>query len=258
MGKKILIVDDDVVTRRILEVQLRGAGYDTVLAYDGFTALRVAQKEKPDLVLLDLELPGGDGFNVMERFRQLPPLSPIPIIVISGRDPAQWQAPALAAGARAFHTKPWDTEALLSSVRSLLPPDMSGEAREKAREKILIVEDDTDTRLALSIRLIANGYTVALAADSASAMTVALKEKPHLMILDLGLPGGDGYVLMTRFKQHRILERMPIIVLTALDVATNKERALKAGALAFFSKPADNEEFLAAIQRALNPPIDKS
>ena len=257
MPKKILIIDDDDVTRRILEAQMRAAGYDTVLAYDGVTALRVAQKEKPDLVLLDLGLPGGDGFNVMERFRQLPPLSPIPVIVFSARDPEQWKERALAAGAVAFHTKPLDRDALLSSVKSQLPAEGSEGTGEKTGKKILIVEDDADTRLALSIRLKASGYSVALAADSASAMTVALKEKPNLIILDLGLPGGDGFLLMTRLKRHPVLEQSPIIVLSALDPTINKERSLRAGAVAFFSKPADNEKFLAAIHSALNKPFDK-
>lgn len=258
MAKKVLIIEDDAVTRGILEAQMRAAGYDAVLAYDGVTAVRVAQKEKPDLVLLDLGIPGGDGINVMQRFRQFPALSPIPVIVLSSWDPAQWKERALAAGAVAFHTKPLDREALLSSVRSQLPAEQSEGTREQAGKKILIVEDDADTRLALSIRLKASGYSVALAADSASAMTVALKEKPNLIILDLGLPAGDGFVLMTRFKKHPVLAQSPIIVLTALDSTMNKERSLRAGAVAFFSKPADNEKFLAAIHSALNRPFDKS
>lgn len=258
MGKKVLIVESDDGTRGVLEVQLRAAGYDTVSALDGMTAMRAAHKERPDIVLLDLELPGGDGFSVMERFRQLPPLSPIPIIVFSSRDPAQWEERALAAGARAFHTKPLDNEALLSSVRSQLSAGGPEGVGEKTGKRILIVEDDADTRLALSIRLKANGYEVASAADSASAMTVALKEKPHLIILDLGLPAGDGFVLMTRLKKHPVLEQSPIIVLTALDAATNRERVLRAGALAFFSKPADNEAFLTAIRGALDKPLEKS
>jgi DNA-binding response OmpR family regulator len=258
MSNKILIIEDDAVTRRILDAQLRAAGYDTVIAYDGITALRAAQKEKPNLVLLDLGLPGGDGFNVMERFRQLPQLSTIPIIVFSARDPAHWKERALEAGAVAFLPKPLDKETLLAAVKSQLPAGVVEGTGERTGKKILIVEDDADTRLALSIRLKASGYTVALAADSASAMTVGLKEKPNLIILDLGLPAGDGFVLMARLRKHPILERLPIIVLTALDPALNKERALRAGAVAFFSKPADNEEFLAAIHSALNKPREGS
>ncbi len=258
MSRKILIIEDDPVTRRIIDVQLRAAGYETALAFDGMTALRTAQKERPDLVILDLGLPGGDGFNVMERFKQLTPLSTIPIIVFSARDPAQYEERALNAGALAFLPKPLDNEALLAAVRSRVPAEPSQGAEEAIAKKILIIEDDADTRLALSIRLKASGYAVALAADSASAMGVSLKERPRLILLDLGLPGGDGYVLMERLKKHPALEHTPIIVLTALDPAANKDRALKAGAAAFFSKPADNQELLAAIQDALSKPREGS
>ena len=258
MSQKVLIIEDDPVTRRIIDVELRAAGYDTALGYDAITALRVAQKEKPDLVILDLGLPGGDGFNVMERFKQLTPLSTIPIIVFSARDPAQWEERALKAGAVAFLPKPLDTEVLLTAVRSQLPAEGIKRTGEAMGKKILIIEDDADTRLALSIRLKASGYAVALAADSASAMSVSLREKPHLIILDLGLPGGDGFILMARLKKHPTFEQTPIIVLTALDPAANKDRALKAGASAFFSKPADNAEFLAAIESALNKPSEGS
>jgi len=258
MSPKILVIEDDPVTRRIIDVQLRAAGYETALAFDGMTALRTAQKERPDLVILDLGLPGGDGFNVMERFKQLTPLSTIPIIVFSARDPAQYKERALNAGAVAFLPKPLDNEALLAAVRSQVPAGAGKGTEEAGAKKILIIEDDADTRLALSIRLKASGYAVALAADSASAMGVSLREKPHLILLDLGLPGGDGFLLMARLKQHPVLERTPIIVLTALDPAANKDRSLKAGAVAFFSKPADNQELLAAIQDAISKPREGS
>jgi DNA-binding response OmpR family regulator len=254
MSHKILIIEDDPVTRRIIDAQLRAAGYDTALGYDAMTALQVAHKEKPGLVILDLGLPGGDGFNVMERFKQLTPLSTIPIIVLSARDPEQWKERALKAGAVAFFPKPLNSEALLAAVRSQLPARGNKGTEDSRAKKILIIEDDADTRLALSIRLKASGYAVALAADSASALSVSLREKPHLIILDLGLPAGDGFVLMARLKKYPILEQTPIIVLTALDPVTNKDRSLKAGATAFFSKPADNAEFLAAIEAALNKP----
>jgi DNA-binding response OmpR family regulator len=252
MGNRILIIEDDAVTRQILDVRLKASGYDTFLAYDGIMALQVAQKTKPDLILLDLGLPGGDGFNVMQRFRQLGQFSSVPIIVFSARDSAHLEERSLREGAAAFFSKPLNMEALLASIRSRLPTEASEFPQTKTRKKILIVEDDADTRLALSLRLKANGYTVAVAADSVSAMGIGLKEKPALVILDIGLPGGDGYLLMERFKKHPTLAGSPIIVLTALDSATHKEKALKGGAVAFFQKPADNEEFLAAISKALD------
>ena len=120
-----------------------------------------------------------------------------------------------------------------------------------AEKKILIVDDDVDLLRGLTIRLKANGYEVVNATDAIFAVSVALEEKPDLIILDIGLPGGDGYLIMDRLNKIASTIGTPIIVLSARDVASNKERAMKAGARAFFQKPADNDELLAAIRKAL-------
>jgi len=117
--------------------------------------------------------------------------------------------------------------------------------------KILIVDDDVDLLRGLTIRLKATGYEVVCATDAIFAVSVAMKEKPDLVILDIGLPGGDGFVIMERLSKIRSTVTIPVIILTARDQFANKERALKAGAVAFFQKPADNDEFLAAIRKAL-------
>jgi two-component system KDP operon response regulator KdpE len=118
-------------------------------------------------------------------------------------------------------------------------------------KKILIVDDDQDLLLGLTPRLKANGYTVVSAMDGISAIGVARKETPDLVILDLGLPGGDGFVVLERMRSLPDLVAIPVIVLSARDPTHNEKRALDAGALAFFQKPADNHDFLAAIRHAL-------
>jgi DNA-binding response OmpR family regulator len=116
-------------------------------------------------------------------------------------------------------------------------------------KKILIVDDDKDLLRGLSFRLRANGYETVIATDGYSAISVAQKEKPDLIILDIGLPAGDGFIVMERLRNHPSLALIPIIILTARDSQINKEGALKAGAVAFFQKPADNETLLAAIKK---------
>ncbi|HLK34042.1 MAG TPA: response regulator [Terriglobales bacterium] len=119
--------------------------------------------------------------------------------------------------------------------------------------KVLVVDDDADIRRGLNVRLRANGYEVLFAADAISAVTVAVKEHPDLVILDIGLPAGDGYVVMERFQKHPALGCIPVIVLSARDVVENRQRALDAGAYAFFQKPADNNQLLRSIRAALDP-----
>ncbi|HXE81975.1 MAG TPA: response regulator transcription factor [Gemmatimonadales bacterium] len=118
-------------------------------------------------------------------------------------------------------------------------------------KKILVVEDDADQRLAISIRLKANKYAPIFAGDGVSAIAAAQREHPDLIVLDLGLPGGDGFTVLDRMRTIPRLAGIPIIVLTARDPKTARERTLDLGASGFFEKPVDSAEFLAAIHAAL-------
>ena len=118
-------------------------------------------------------------------------------------------------------------------------------------KKILIIDDDQQLLLGLATRLKANGYGVISATDAISAIAVARTEAPDLVILDLGLPGGDGFLVFERMRGLTDLVATPVIVLSARDPAKNKKRALDAGAVAFFQKPPNNREFLTAIRQAL-------
>src|ERR1700682_4164011 len=121
-------------------------------------------------------------------------------------------------------------------------------------KKILIVDDDPDIRQGMNVRLKANHYDTFFAADALPSMVEARKHEPDLIILDLGLPAGDGFVVMERLKLNPSLAVIPIIVVSARDVRANKERAIEAGAKAFLQKPANDAELLAVIRRVLGEP----
>lgn len=247
MTLRILIVEDDADTRQALQLRLRAVGYQTLVAADGTMAIQTARRERPDLVLLDLGLPGGDGFTVLRSLKQLAPLAGIPVIVFSARDPAVYRERALQAGAEAFLPKPLDNAELLAALSRYTPRGVEAGA---ASAKVLMVEDDTDTRRAIAARLRASGYEVVEAADSVTGVSIAIKERPAVVLLDLGLPGGDGFVFLERLKLHPALAQLPVIVLSAWDPESYKERVLRSGATAFIEKPPDNEALLEAIRRA--------
>ena len=122
-----------------------------------------------------------------------------------------------------------------------------------AKPKILVVDDDPDLVRALRLRLRASNYEVTTATDGYTAVAAAQKERPALIILDLGLPVGDGFVVLHRLESIDSLSNIPVIVLSARDPQANEERALKAGAAAFFQKPADNDELMNVIRVSLSP-----
>ncbi|MGB0014174.1 MAG: response regulator [Candidatus Sulfotelmatobacter sp.] len=121
------------------------------------------------------------------------------------------------------------------------------------KPKILVVDDDPDLVRAMRLRLRANNYEVATASDGYGAIASAQKERPALIILDLGSPVGDGFVVLDRLQNSDSFSGVPVIVLSARDPQANEERALKAGASAFFQKPADNDELMNAIRLSLTP-----
>ena len=119
------------------------------------------------------------------------------------------------------------------------------------KSKILIVDDDPELRRGLNLRLRANHYDTTYATDGLSAITMAQKERPDLIILDLGLPAGDGFTVLERLQQSANLSNIPVIVLSAQDSQFSRTRSLQAGAMAFFEKPADNDKLLSAIRTTL-------
>jgi DNA-binding response OmpR family regulator len=119
------------------------------------------------------------------------------------------------------------------------------------RTKIMIVDDDPALRHALNLRLRANNFEIVSAGDGYSAMALAQRERPDLILLDLGLPAGDGFAVLKHLQQFPALAEIPVIVLTARDPQGNEKQTLEAGAAAFFQKPADNEELLGVIRVCL-------
>jgi DNA-binding response OmpR family regulator len=118
------------------------------------------------------------------------------------------------------------------------------------KKTILIVDDNADTRLILSARLKANHYHPIFAADALQAMSVALKEQPDAILLDLGLPGGNGLIVLQRLKANTALSAIPVIIVTAEDPSVAESRAIEGGADAFLQKPVDQDKLITAVNQA--------
>ena len=125
-----------------------------------------------------------------------------------------------------------------------------------SRERILIVDDDPDVRLSLQVRLKANNYEVVFALDGVASIAEARKHMPDLIILDLGLPAGDGFSVLERLKANASLSMIPVIVVSGRARIPNRDQALKAGAVAFLQKPVENTRLLSLIRQILGGTSD--
>jgi DNA-binding response OmpR family regulator len=123
--KKILIVDDERDIVQALTIRLKGAGYEVVSAFDGAQGVFVAHKETPDIILLDIRMPAGNGFNVIERLKRSSHTNNIPVIFLTGSPEKNTEERALELGARFYIKKPYDSEELLDAIKRALEKDSS-------------------------------------------------------------------------------------------------------------------------------------
>ena len=261
-GKRVMLVDDDQDFLTITSALLRRGGYEVLIATDAFSAVSVAVKQRPQAVVLDIGLPGGDGITVMQRLHAMPHLAGVPVLMLSGRDPAKYREAALKAGAAAYLTKPVRPEDLLAALRLALHGQDAGQpvaealpgpSEDGGGKLVLLVDDDRDLLAVLAATLRRRGFEVATAADAVGAVTIAVKLRPDAVVLDVGLPGGDGATAMQRLRAMPHLAGAPVLMLSGRDPAEYREAALKAGAAAYLTKPVDADELVAALRRALTP-----
>lgn len=120
-----------------------------------------------------------------------------------------------------------------------------------AKTTILIIDDHADTRLLVSARLKKHQYDTVFAADALQAIAVAQQTQPHAILLDLGLPGGNGFIVLERLKSNTRLSGIPVIIMTADESPESKLKGLAAGATAFLHKPVQEDDLIAAVTCAV-------
>ena len=243
MGDKVLVVDDEVVVTSFLSDYLTGEGYEVILASNGEEALELAEKEKPQLILLDIRMPGIDGIEVCKRLKAQEKTRSIPVIMMTGF--AYEKVDAVEAGADEFINKPLDpvelvfrlksisrmrylTDELDKAVAEIEGPQESSHEREAEStegiknsgivvDKILVVDDELVVRGFLHELLAEEGYEVILASNGEEAIDLAERENPEVILLDINMPGIDGIEVCKRLKAQEETRNIPIIIVTALD-----------------------------------------
>ena len=123
------------------------------------------------------------------------------------------------------------------------------------KKKVLVVEDDKRIVMALAVRLKGKGYDVVAAYDAVMAMSIAMQHRPDLVLLDISMPGGNGFMVAKRLQNEATTAGIPLIFLTATKQPGLREKAQDLGAVGFFEKPYEAEDLLAAIDGALGEPV---
>jgi DNA-binding response OmpR family regulator len=258
--KTILIVEDDPKIALALEVRLKANRYAVSVASDAIVGASLGRTVKPDLILLDISMPGGNGFQLAETFQRMLETKGTPIIFITASKSPELLQKVMDLGAVGLFEKPFDTEKLLYSIeRELNRMDSvevpksaasTGPKQDQGPKQILIIEDDQKIALALAVRLKAAGYEATTTYDALTGLNAAVRNPPALVLLDISMPAGDGFSVAERI-QALIPTPTPIIFLTASKQPGFKEKAEKLGAAGYFEKPYEAEELVGAIREAL-------
>ncbi|RMH50845.1 MAG: response regulator [Zetaproteobacteria bacterium] len=218
----ILVVDDDQGSQELATLYLTEAGYRVCRASNGYEALERAREEHPFLIMLDVMMPGKDGWEVLQELKLDPATADIPVMMCSV---AEGQELGVALGATDYIAKPIDRKALAAKLASL----GLGRKRQQGRTiHVLAVDDDPQIRELYIGALSADGYRVHTAANGQQALEMAEAIEPDVILLDLMMPEMDGFTVVERLKQHPKLMDTPVIVVSAKEL-TVAERMQLAG-----------------------------
>jgi len=242
-GIRILVVDDEPDISRLIQLYLEKEGYYVIRAFDGEEALKMAKKERPDLITLDIMMGKIDGFEVLQKLKSDSNTASIPVIVLSV---ILDEKRGYSLGAADYLPKSVNREKLVESVNRLI--ERTSEPEKKKR--VLIADDDKDIVGFLEINLKKAGLEVVKAYDGAEAIDMLKKEKPDLLLLDLRMPKMDGYEVIKVMKKNKKMCEIPIIIMTAYDFDHGKTEILNL-ATSKVSKPFSMRMLTSRINETL-------
>jgi hypothetical protein len=236
----VLVIDDDPATRDLLRRMLAKEGYRVLEATNGERGLVLARAERPDVITLDVVMPGLDGWSVLAALKDDPALSGIPVVMVSITDDRNL---GFALGAAEYLTKPVDRARLV---------DVLGRHRRSAGESVLIVEDDADTREMLRRTLEKEGWSVREAANGRLGLASVRAEPPSLVLLDLMMPEMDGFEFLEGLRGIPGGPAPEVVVITAKELTADDRQRLNGGVSRVLRKGHHSEAaFLAEVRARL-------
>jgi HAMP domain-containing protein/CheY-like chemotaxis protein/signal transduction histidine kinase len=266
--KRLLVVEDNPAEQLSIRELLGYDDIDITAAVTGAAALTMVNDEEFDCVVLDLRLPDMSGFEVLERLRDTPARTDLPVVVFTGKELTAEEDARLHTLARSVVVKGVEsperlldeTALFLHRVITDLPPEKQKMLDRLHRsddalvgKKVLVVDDDVRNIFALSSVLERRGMTVLTAGTGRQAITT-LESTPDVAItlMDIMMPEMDGYETMQLIRQNSSLRRLPIIALTAKAMKGDREKCLEAGASEYLAKPVNTDQLLSALRMWLH------
>ena len=270
MSARVLVVDDILPNVKLLEAKLSTEYYEVLTATSGLEALQKVESENPDIVLLDVMMPGMDGFEVCTRIKNNPETAHIPVVMVTALTDAQDKIRGLQVGADDFLSKPINDTALMARVRSLVrlkmaldewrvrenaanqfgavseSPSVMTEPVEGAR--VLVVEDKEYEQKKISETLMQDHNIVMCVKSGAEGVELAAKHDFDILMISLNLREEDGLRLCSHLKSNERTRAVPIVMLGEQDDMSRIAHGLEIGAHDYIMRPLDKNELLARVR----------
>jgi CheY-like chemotaxis protein len=211
----------------LLALYLEGAGYRTVLARDGLQGLELARRVHPSAIVLDIVLPRLDGWDLLSRLKADGATAGCPVVIVSVLDQ---RGKGFALGAADYLVKPVDRDDMVAALERCIPG-------ETVQPTVLVIDDDARDRRLVVDTLEPAGYTVLSAEDGETGLELVRRERPAVVLLDLLMPGLDGFGVVERMRADPSTADVPIVVLTSKDLHRSDRERL-AGRISYLGEKA--------------------
>jgi CheY-like chemotaxis protein len=236
----VLIVDDEVPARELLASYLEPE-YRVAMAESGVEALKEAQRLRPDAITLDVMMPGSDGFETLVALRKNPATADIPVVILSIVDQKQI---GFALGAADYLIKPVRKPILLETIHKHVPAPADEDS------SILLVDDDPKSLELLQEALRSSGYEVQSVRSGARALEVLANKVVGAILLDLLMPGMDGFQVVRHVRQEPALKDLPILIMTAKNLSREEIALLNRETQGLLQKDGSwKEQLIAEVGR---------
>jgi len=257
--KTVLLVEDSEPAIIQMKDFMEESGYRILVAQDGAEALAIIETTIPDAIIMDLMMPGVDGFEVLKTIRNVDKTAHIPVLILTAKHLTNEDLKFLKRNNvhQLIQKGDVNREDLLNAVVSMVTNHI--EEAEKPQRQIqtisgkpvvLVVEDNLDNML--TVKAILNDkYTVIEAIDGSEGIAMAKKHKPHLILMDIALPGMDGIEAFKAIRKNARIQHIPIIALTASAMTSDRETILAHGFDGYLVKPIEEKVFFKTIDEIL-------
>jgi DNA-binding response OmpR family regulator len=244
----VLVVDDDPDIRRLLALQLESKGFEVTQVSSGREALALVKERRPDLITLDVMMPGLDGFETLAALKAEAESADIPVVMLSVLPEEER---GFALGAADYLPKPPDPDQLVLSIREVLAQPNAAPSDATRALRVLVVDDEPDLVGWLQTALQTHGITVIAAHGGREGLAKAVSERPDAIVMDVRMPDMSGLDVIRALKDDPVTAGIPVIFMTASDInkSTARARMIGLGAAELIGKPFSADTLVTEILR---------